>query len=121
MDREFELLTLGEAAALLKVSVVTISRWIKQGRILAYHVGPRKVRINRADLAKALTPTQQEGVSEMPETIPPLTDAQVQQGRAALKESDSLIARLRQRRQGQPLSPSWQLIREEREERAKRL
>jgi hypothetical protein len=59
----------------------------------------------------------------MPERIPvrPLTDAEVSQGLAALKESAALIERLRERRKGQPLAPSWPLIRQEREERSKRL
>ena len=45
-----DLLTRAEAAKLLKVSPVTISRWLKQGRLPAYRLGPRAVRIRRADL-----------------------------------------------------------------------
>ena len=123
MDRDLDLLTLGEAAKLLKVSVVTLRRWIKQGRLPAYHVGPRKVRIKRSDLTKAFTPTHPEEVSAMPERIPvrPLTDAEVRQGLEALKESEAFLQRLRERRKGQPLAPSWPLIRQEREARSKRL
>ena len=123
MNSDLDLLTLAEAAKLLKVSIVTLRRWIKQGRLPAYHVGPRKVRIKRRDLTKAFTPTDQEEVSAMPERIPirPLTDAEVNQGLAALKESEALIERLRERRKGQPLAPSWPLIRQEREARSKRL
>jgi excisionase family DNA binding protein len=123
LHQDLDLLTLSEAAALLKVSVVTIRRWIKQGRLPAYHVGPRKVRINRSDLSKAFTPTYQKEVSAMLErsTICPLTDAQVQAGLEALKESEALIERLRERRRGQPLAPSWPVIRQEREARSKRL
>jgi len=120
---EFELLTIAEAAKLLKVSPVTLHRWIKQGRLPAYRVGPRKVRIKRSDLTKAFTPTAQKEVSAVPEsiTIRPLTDAEVREGLAALKESEALLQRLRERRQGQPLAPSWPLIRKEREERSQRL
>jgi excisionase family DNA binding protein len=123
MDRDLDLLTLDEAATLLKVSVVTLRRWIKQGRLPAYHVGPRKVRIKRSDLAKAFTPTAQEEVSVVPESIPirPLTDAEVREGLEALKESEALLQRLRERRKGQPLAPSWPLIRKEREARSQRL
>src|SRR5918999_2101998 len=123
MNSDLDLLTLPEAATLLKVSVVTIRRWIKQGRLPAYHVGPRKVRINRSDLSKAFTPTNQEEVSAMPERIPirPLTDAEVRAGLVALKESAALIERLRERRRGKPLAPSWPVIRQEREERSQRL
>jgi excisionase family DNA binding protein len=120
---DFDLLTIVEAAKLLKVSTVTLHRWIKQGRLRAYHVGPRKVRIKRSDLTKLLTLSTREEVSAVPERIPvrPLTDAEVREGLEALKESEALIQRLRERRQGQPLAPSWPLIRKEREERSKRL
>ena len=123
MNSDLDLLTLTEAAELLKVSVVTLRRWIKQGRLPAYHVGPRKVRIKRSDLTRAFTPTDHEEVSAMVERIPirPLTDVEVREGLEALKESEALIARLRERRKGQPLAPSWPVIRQEREARAKRL
>lgn len=54
---ESDLLTIPEAAAALKVSPVTISRWLKQGRLPAYRMGPRAVRIRRDDLAEVLTPS----------------------------------------------------------------
>jgi excisionase family DNA binding protein len=120
---DFDLLTIAEAAKLLKVSTVTLHRWIKQGRLPAYHVGPRKVRIRRSDLVKAFTPTSQEEVSAMPESIPvrPLTDEEVSQGLAALQEADAVIAAIKERRGGKPLSSSVPLIRRAREERAKHL
>jgi excisionase family DNA binding protein len=120
---DFDLLTIAEAAKLLKVSAVTLHRWIKQGRLPAYHVGPRKVRIKRSDLTKLLTLSTREEVSAVPEriTVRPLTDAEVREGLEALQESEALIQRLRERRQGQPLAPSWPLIRKEREERSQRL
>jgi excisionase family DNA binding protein len=123
MVNDWDLLTLAEAATLLQVSIVTLRRWIKQGRLPAYHLGPRKVRIKRSDLAQAFTPTSQEEVSAMPEslTIRPLTDAEVREGLEALKESEALIQHLRERRNGQPLAPSWPLIRKEREARSQRL
>jgi excisionase family DNA binding protein len=123
MNRDLDLLTLTEAATLLKVSVVSLRRWIKQGRLPAYHVGPRKVRIKRSDLTKAFTPTIQEEVSAMPERIPirPLTDAEVRAGLAALKEADAVIEAIRERRGGQPLDSSVPLIRRARERRAKQL
>jgi excisionase family DNA binding protein len=45
-----DLLTIDEAAEHLKVSAVTISRWRRQGRLPTLKVGPRAVRIRRADL-----------------------------------------------------------------------
>lgn len=52
-----DLLTIPEAAAVLKVSPVTISRWLKQGRLTAYRMGPRAVRIRRDDLTEVLKPS----------------------------------------------------------------
>jgi excisionase family DNA binding protein len=123
MNSDLDLLTFGEAAKLLKVSIVTLRRWIKQGRLPAYHVGPRKVRIKRCDLTKAFTPTYQEEVSTMPERIPsrPLTNEEVRQGLAALKEADAVIEAIRERRGGQPLDSSVPLIHRARETRAKHL
>lgn len=51
-----ELLTVPEAAEVLKVSAVTVSRWLKQGRLPAYRVGPRAVRIRRSDIDDILAP-----------------------------------------------------------------
>lgn len=45
-----DLLTIAEAAELLKVSAVTVSRWRRQGRLPTLKVGPRAVRIRRSDL-----------------------------------------------------------------------
>lgn len=126
MDRDLDLLTLGEAARLLKVSVVTLRRWIRQGRLPAYHVGPRKVRIKRSDLTTLLTLSRSRGeVSVVKESNPlslsPLTDEEITQGLAALREADAVIEAIRERRGGQPLDSSVPLIRRARETRAKQL
>ncbi|MGH2533406.1 MAG: helix-turn-helix domain-containing protein [Thermomicrobiales bacterium] len=55
-----ELLTIREAAQILRVSEVTISRWIKQGRLPSYRVGPRVIRIRRDDLDRIVTPETPE-------------------------------------------------------------
>ena len=55
---EADLLTIPEAAEILKVSTVTISRWLKQERLPAHRVGPRAVRIRRGDLAKVMAPAR---------------------------------------------------------------
>ena len=123
MANEWDLLTLDEAAKLLKVSIVTLRRWIKQGRLPAYHVGPRKVRIKRSDLTKTFTPTYQEEVSAMKEplTIRPLTDAEVAQQLQAIEKSQAFIERMRRERGGKPLDSSAPLIRRARVERSKEL
>jgi excisionase family DNA binding protein len=51
-----DLLTIPEAAELLKVSTVTISRWRRQGKLQAFKVGPRAVRIRRGDLLEIFAP-----------------------------------------------------------------
>ena len=51
-----DLLTIAEAAELLKVSAVTVSRWRRQGRLPTLKVGPRAVRIRRADLGLVARP-----------------------------------------------------------------
>ena len=58
---EADLLTVPEAAAALKVSPVTVSRWLRQGRLPAYRLGPRAVRIRRADLAAVFSPARDRG------------------------------------------------------------
>ena len=129
MVNALDLLTIAEAAKMLKVSTVTLRRWIKQGRLPAYHVGPRKVRIRREDLTKALTPTAQQEMSAVKEempiaaslTIKPLTAEEVAQGLAAMQEADAVIKAILARRKGKPLDSSAPLIRREREKRFKQL
>jgi excisionase family DNA binding protein len=128
VDRDADLLTIEEAARLLKVSAVTIHRWLKQGRLPAYRLGPRYVRIRRADLATVLTPTRREEAEAMGETMPiqaklrvmPLSSEEVRRMGDFLDQSQALIDRIRARREGRPLPSSWPLIRKAREERSKR-
>jgi excisionase family DNA binding protein len=58
-----DLLTVPEAATVLKVSPVTVSRWLRQGRLPAYRLGPRAVRIRRADLAAVFSPARERAGS----------------------------------------------------------
>lgn len=48
--------TIQEAAAENGVHTNTVRRWIRQGRITAYRVGPRRIRIDRASLTAVITP-----------------------------------------------------------------
>jgi excisionase family DNA binding protein len=139
-----DLLTMAEAAKLLKVSTVTLKRWLKQGLLPAYHVGPRAIRIRRADLAKVLTPVSGEAPGSPPKTLPgaegaevstvkeshpihttlpvaPPTEEEVRERLAAMEEAKELRAQMLARRGGKPFSPSWEIIREAREERSRRL
>jgi len=123
MPTDLDLLTLAEAARMLKVSTVTLRRWIKQGRLPAYHVGPRKVRIRRSDLTKAFSPTYQEEVSAVQESsiVRLLTREEIAQQLKAIEQSQKFIEDIRKKRGGKPLNSSAPLIRRARIERSKEL
>ena len=92
-----DLLTLQEAAAQLKMSVVTIKRYVKQGRLQAYHVGPRAVRVKRDDLARVLAPVARANVpaTESPITFTPPTEEELAQRRAVI---ETILANREKRR-----------------------
>ena len=127
LDTDF--LTISEAAQLLKVSPVTVHRWIKGGRLYAYRVGPRKVRIRHSDLLTLFAPARPEEVMPSKEsirvsagfTIQPLTDTEVKQGLSALQNARALGERMLARTGGQRLESSAPIIRQAREARARRL
>jgi DNA binding domain, excisionase family len=48
--------TIAEAAALLKVSPSTVWRWIDQGKLSAYRVGDKKIRIEMREVASIVRP-----------------------------------------------------------------
>jgi excisionase family DNA binding protein len=132
IDRDNELLTIAEATRLLKVGRTTLHRWMKAGRLRAYHIGPRAVRIRRGDLAVMMKPTGAGEASDFGERPPasshtlqtairPLTDAEVQRGLAALKRAQEHTARMLAERGGKPFDPSWPLIREARELRSEQI
>ena len=134
---EDDLLTKAEAAKLLRVSPVTISRWLKQGRLPAYRLGPRAVRIRRADVQALLRPAFGPEVAPEPmqtsaapyehdpsvidheliASIKPLTEEEREEALAAMRAARELRERILTRRGERPLPPSWPLIRQAREER----
>jgi excisionase family DNA binding protein len=56
--REMEYCTVREAARLLKVSPATIWRWIEAGKLRAYRVGPKNIRIGKRDLESMIKPAR---------------------------------------------------------------
>lgn len=58
-----DLMTMGEAAASLGVHRNTLRRWIASGRVPAYRVGPRLVRLHPADLARLAAPVLPSGAA----------------------------------------------------------
>lgn len=57
-----DLMTMGDAAASLGVHRNTLRRWIAAGRIPAYKVGPRLVRLHPADVARFAAPVLPGGI-----------------------------------------------------------
>lgn len=56
--------TLAEAAEQNAVGQRTIRRWIAEGRIKGYRVGPRAIRVEAADLAQLARPIPTVGTLE---------------------------------------------------------
>ncbi len=135
-EDELDLLTVAEVARLLKISPVTVHRWIKAGRLPAYRFGPRCVRLRRADLrslsghmdevSAAARPAMNEvdtgkaGPGEQEKVLRTLgiqspTPEVVRRRREVLERMRLHLEEMRTARGGKPIPPSWPLIREERE------
>ncbi len=67
---EREYYTVAEAAEVLGVSRTTIWRWIESGRLPAYRIGRKTIRIRRADLPSLLKPARETRRAASTETEP---------------------------------------------------
>ena len=110
---ETEYCTIAEAALLLHESRPTVWRMVKSGRLPAYRIGRRSIRIRRTDLGRVVEPASER---QWPADIPGLQV--ISQGDSTIS-ADELIAKLRalreellERRGGRPFSSSVPLIRE---------
>ena len=134
MEQSNDWLTIGEAVRHLRVGRTTLHRWLKQGRLTAYRVGPKSVRLRRADLERLVRPitdtgeevtaaqeTESAPIHNSLATIRPLTDEQQQQALAAMTAAQAFRSRLLAQRGGEPFDESWPLIRAARDERSERL
>lgn len=57
--------TVPEAARMLRVSTTTVWRWIQAGKLHAYRVGPKSIRIKKEDLEDVIAPAQPRLREEM--------------------------------------------------------
>lgn len=126
-----ELCTVPQAAATLGVHPSTIWRWIDAGRLPAYRVGPKSIRIKRSDVERLICPVkpaEPEATSPPRETIPPpgyvprrLTDEERERQLALLDEMAAHVEAQRARRGNLPLTESWEDINKARDERSQHL
>ena len=116
---ETRYLTVAEAAARLRVSRPTVWRWIDSGRLPAYRIGARSIRIREEDIDKVVepTPTGMRRIEDEPGSW------SYQMGDPALS-ADEIDRRLREvrerilsRRGGKPFESSVEIIRRGREGR----
>ncbi len=120
-------LTVAEAATLLRVAQSTIRRWIRQGDVPAYRIGPRRVALKRTDLDALITSVQLGAARSHsvtytdPSEIPKLTPEEKQQALEAMERLQRHSNELSARRGGKPFSPSWEILNELRDERTRQL
>jgi excisionase family DNA binding protein len=120
-------LTVSQAAKLLSVHPSTIRRWIDQGRLPAYRLGPKRIGVRAVDLAGLVAPRPVRGETgrgvDKGEriTVRPLSDKEQQQLFAAVEAARRHQAELLAQRRGEPFADSTEVIREAREERTREL
>lgn len=121
------LLTTAQAAKLLGVHAVTVRRWINEGKLPAYRVGEKAVRIRREDLSHLLTPVRDDRKQGSPTqesdqaTIRVLSDEEQRQARQAIANARRLRAAILARREGKRFPDSVELTRQTREDRTREL
>ena len=126
LDTEY--LTVDETAKKLKVSTSTIWRWINQGQLIAYRVGPRKVRLKSEDVLRLVTPARGGGMAsatpelerELERLSRPMTEGERRRALAALEAIEHL-ERERPALSKRSDLDSVELLRESREERTRQL
>lgn len=115
------LIPVPQAARLLAVHISTIRRWIRQGKLPAYRVGDKGVRVRYDDLMQLLTPLEieQEDRERADNRLPRherLTDEEQHRARAAVAGARTLQHEFRAR-YGTMSPESWEVLNESRDER----
>lgn len=107
--------TVSEAAELLDVSPVTVWRWIAAGKLTAYRVGPRNIRLRKEDLDTMITPARVKDVR----TEKPNGEVQCTTKDELARRKD-LIARITAKREQRVITPltTADLVRMVREDEA---
>jgi excisionase family DNA binding protein len=113
-----DLVTVPEAARLLRVSTSTVRRLIDRGQLPSYRVGQRSVRLNRRELSRALSPLPPSRPVVLPKPRKMTPEEWEAQGRG-LEKARELRERELERRGGVlwPSAVDW--INEAREERTR--
>jgi excisionase family DNA binding protein len=114
------LVTVKEAAALLRVSPSTIWRWIESGRLEAYRVGPKRVFIDRSDVIALITPVRPDDaiITDLEDLHRQMTEEERERLRIWIEDMKKIHAEMLAERGGKPFSDSTELINEARDERS---
>ncbi|MGH2449457.1 MAG: helix-turn-helix domain-containing protein, partial [Chloroflexota bacterium] len=115
------LIPVSQAARLLAVHISTVRRWIRHGKLPAYRLGDKGVRVRYDDLMQLLTPLeigQKDNVRSDDRSSRPhrLTDEEQHQARAAVTGARTLQDEFRAR-YGTMSPESWEILNESRSER----
>ena len=92
--------TVPEAARVLDVSPVTIWRWIEAGKLPAFRVGPRNIRVRRDELEAMIRPARAKGMAVESEKVQigPATEEELARRKA-------LVARILSKRKERVIAP----------------
>ena len=66
---EREYYTVAQAANVLRVSRTTVWRWIVAGRLDAYRIGPRTIRVRKGDIEALPRPTRTKSANMVSEPM----------------------------------------------------
>ena len=118
-----DLVSVRDAAKLLRVSESTVWRWINQDVLPAYRVGYKRVWLRRSELELLVAPARTKG-GQMAQSkrmqLFPMAPERRRIGDAIAK-ARALQAELLAKRGGKPFPESWQDINEARERRPQSL
>ena len=117
-----DLVSVREAAALLRVSESTVWRWISEDVLPSYRVGRKRIYLKRAELAPMLQPAYKKahGLSEADrERLNAFPMSSPTPGVDPMEQARAFRERLRARRGDQRWPEAWEDINEMRDERSR--